>query len=210
MILAYHAIFTAYGFWLPNDPRGSWSDFVRSWELLRFGEATKVDTRRSVAGRPHDREKRLAAKAALQYPAVRFTGRQAMLIAAGFRQAIDESGYVLHACSILPEHVHMVVARHTRTIEKIVGHSKGRASQQLAAGGMHPLVAFRNEAGEYPSPWGRNCWRVFLDDPEGVRRAIAYVEQNPSREGKRPQRWPFVIPYEPAVSAAQTRGKPRR
>jgi len=39
MIRAYHAIFTAYGFWLPNDPRGSWSDFVGSWELFRFGPA---------------------------------------------------------------------------------------------------------------------------------------------------------------------------
>jgi hypothetical protein len=28
MILGYHVIFGAYGFWLPNDPRGSWSDFV--------------------------------------------------------------------------------------------------------------------------------------------------------------------------------------
>jgi len=41
MVRAYHVIFCAYGFWLPNDPRGSWSDFVRSWELLRFGKATK-------------------------------------------------------------------------------------------------------------------------------------------------------------------------
>jgi REP element-mobilizing transposase RayT len=199
VVLAYHAIFTAYGFWLPNDPRGSWSDFVRSWELLRFGQATKVDTRRSVAACPHDREKRLAAKSALRYPPVKFTGRQAMLIAVGFRQAIDESGYVLHACSILPEHVHMVAARHTRTIEKIVGHLKGRSSQQLAAGGLHPLAAFRSEAGEYPSPWGRNCWRVYLDNPEAIRRAIAYVQENPLREGKRLQRWPFVIPYGPAV-----------
>ena len=38
-VLAYHLILTAYGFWLPNDPRGSWSDFVRAWELRRFGPA---------------------------------------------------------------------------------------------------------------------------------------------------------------------------
>ena len=36
-VLAYHAIFTAYGFWLPNDPRGSWSSYVRSWELFLAG-----------------------------------------------------------------------------------------------------------------------------------------------------------------------------
>ena len=32
-VLAYHLILTNYGFWLPNDPRGSWSEFVRAWEL---------------------------------------------------------------------------------------------------------------------------------------------------------------------------------
>jgi hypothetical protein len=28
MIIAFHSIFTAYGFWLPKEPRGSRSDFV--------------------------------------------------------------------------------------------------------------------------------------------------------------------------------------
>ena len=57
MILGLHFIFSAYGFWLPNDPRGSWSDTVRDLELLRFGPATKADTTRSVAARPHDYSK---------------------------------------------------------------------------------------------------------------------------------------------------------
>ena len=34
MVRWYHLIISAYGFWLPNDPRGSWSDFVGAWELL--------------------------------------------------------------------------------------------------------------------------------------------------------------------------------
>ena len=29
MVLAYHLVFSAYGFWLPNDPRGSTSREVR-------------------------------------------------------------------------------------------------------------------------------------------------------------------------------------
>ncbi|MGB2821508.1 MAG: hypothetical protein WBF17_11040 [Phycisphaerae bacterium] len=61
MILAYHAIISAYGFWLPNDPRGSWSDFVRRWELLSFGKATKVDVRHSVARAEHDVAERFRA-----------------------------------------------------------------------------------------------------------------------------------------------------
>ena len=82
MILAYHTVFTAYGFWLPNDPRGSWSDFVRSWELHRFGPATKVTTRASVAGVDHDRTSRRQAKRALKHEPVVLTGIQARAIEA--------------------------------------------------------------------------------------------------------------------------------
>ena len=52
MIIGYHSIFGMYGFWLPNDPRGSGSDYVASWELFRHGAATKVASRRSVAHLP--------------------------------------------------------------------------------------------------------------------------------------------------------------
>ena len=48
MVHGYHVIWGTYGFWLPNDPRGSWSDFVASWELLRFGAATKSQERVAV------------------------------------------------------------------------------------------------------------------------------------------------------------------
>lgn len=71
MVIAYHVIFSMYGFWLPNDPRGSWSDFVGSWELFRYGPATKVDDYRSYAHNPHDRQRRIEAKTALKYPPVR-------------------------------------------------------------------------------------------------------------------------------------------
>jgi hypothetical protein len=74
MILGYHVIFGAYGFWLPNDPRGSRSDFGGAWELYRYGPATKTTETRSLAHQPHDVAARLAAKQALKYPPVQFTG----------------------------------------------------------------------------------------------------------------------------------------
>src|SRR5436190_24354393 len=85
-VRAYHVIFCAYGFWLPNDPRGSWSDFIGSWELAHFGAATTTTTRRSVAAVRHDRRRREAAKEALHYPPVHFTGVQAQAIGRGFRK----------------------------------------------------------------------------------------------------------------------------
>jgi REP element-mobilizing transposase RayT len=195
MIRAYHVIFTAYGFWLPNDPRGSWSDYIRRWELLRFGPATKVHTRLSVAARPHSHELRQAAKRALKYPAVHFTGEQALSVARGFRRAIEESKYTVYACSILPEHVHMVLSRHRHKAERMVGHFKGRATQQLAADGRHPLRAWLQDDGTCPSPWADRAWRVYLNSDAAVLRAIRYVEENPVREGLPRQKWSFVVPY---------------
>src|SRR2546421_12946447 len=80
-VRAYHLIMTAYGFWLPNEPRGSWSDVVRSWELLKFGPATKVTTTRSVAHKPYDRALRKKMIDALVRKPVEFTGVQARAIA---------------------------------------------------------------------------------------------------------------------------------
>src|SRR5262245_48761259 len=74
--LGYHLTFGASGFWLPNDPRGSWSNFVGSWELFRLGPAARVQTRTSLARQPHDRDARLDAKHALKLPAVKFAGVQ--------------------------------------------------------------------------------------------------------------------------------------
>jgi len=192
MVLASHGIFTAYGFWLPNDPRGSWSDFVRSWDLLRFGNATKTDETRSVARKPHDRKLRVAAKAALRYPAIHFTGRQALSVARGFAKAIAESRYHLLACSILPRHVHVVVQRHERRVEKIMGHMKARATQQLMADGLHPFVHLVRPEGRFPSVWADRSWKVFLDTRGQIEQAIRYVNENPVKEGKNPQQWSFV------------------
>jgi REP element-mobilizing transposase RayT len=189
MILAYHAIFGAYGFWLPNDPRGSWSDFVGAWELVRFGKATRLMEPVSVAHVPHDHQLREEAKRALTFPPVQFSGRQALAVAEGFDRARSESGYIIHACAILPEHVHLVIGRNEeRRVERMVGHLKARATQQLSAAGLW-------SADKRPV-WGENTWKVFLDAPEDIAAAIQYVEDNPAKEGKPKQRWSFVVPLE--------------
>lgn len=190
MVKAYHVIFCAYGFWLPNDPRGSWSDFVRSWDLLRFGKATKTTQRRSLAGVPHDYSQRQQAKQALKHPPVSFSGRQALSVSVGFRNAIARSGYCFYACSILPEHVHAVLARSRYHIEYVVGQLKGEATKQLKRDGLHPF----GQLADPPSPWGRNCWKVYLNTEAAIRRAIRYVEQNPVKEGKPLQHWSFATP----------------
>ena len=199
MIHGYHVIIGAYGFWLPNDPRGSWSDFVGSWELFRFGRATKTDTRRSVAARPHDRARRAEAKEALRYPPVVFSGLQCRAVGEGFGMSARRGGVTVWACSILPEHVHLVVGRHASSVEAVVNHFKGEATRQLLAEGLHPFAGLLTRAGKVPKCWARGQWKVFLDNVADIRRAFEYVEQNPVKEGKRRQRWSFVTPYLPSM-----------
>jgi len=196
MVHASHVVFCAYGFWLPNDPRGSWSDFVGSWELLRFGRTTKTDSPRSVAYDFHDREARLAAKESLKYPPVKFTGIQARAIGLAFAAVRARSRLTIWACSILPEHVHMVIARHEIHAEQIVNLFKGEATRELVAKGIHPLAGHATEDGKPPKVWSRGLWKVFLDSPEAVAAAIQYVRENPAKEGLPEQCWRFVTQYE--------------
>lgn len=192
MVIAYHSIVSAYGFWLPNDPRGSWSDFVGSYELWRVGgRSTKVDDNRSYANAPHDRVLREQAKEHLKYPAVRFTGEQALAIVEGFAVAAQERGYRVYACSILPDHTHLVIARHERPIEKLIAHMKVRALQSLRNHALDPMSGAH-------TVWAKDAWHVYIDDDLHLRRAIRYVEDNPVKEGMRRQKWSFCRPLDPS------------
>ena len=197
MVYGYHVIFSAYGFWLPNDPRGSWSDFVGAWELFRFGRATKTDSRVSVASRSHDRDQRLATKEAMKHRAVEFNVEQAQAIARGFAESIRKGGVTIWACSILPQHVHAVIGRHSSKVEQLVNFLKGEATKALLAEGLHPFAAV-TAGGKVPACWAEGQWKVFLDSAVDIVRSVRYVEGNPGKEGKPRQTWPFVVPFDPA------------
>jgi REP element-mobilizing transposase RayT len=194
MILAAHVILTAYGFWLSNDPRGSWSDFIRQWELLKYGPATKTDERRSVAGRAHDSALRAAAKKDLMYEPVIFTGQQALAIANGFGDVVRRTCCIILACAIMPDHVHLVIARHHYEIQKLANLLKGGATTRLRREGIDPFSGCLQGRSK-PSPWAHKFWKVWLDSPEDVVRAIEYTNDNPTKAGLKPQSWRFVRPY---------------
>ena len=43
LLRGFHINFGNHGFWLPNDPIGSNSNYVRAPHLVPFGKATKVE-----------------------------------------------------------------------------------------------------------------------------------------------------------------------
>ena len=195
-VLAYHTILTAYGFWLPNDPRGSWSEFVRAWELFAYGgPATKTDERRSLAHDPHDVELRMRTKEHLVREPVKFNGLQARAIAQGFSDYCRRAGLIIYACAILPKHVHLVIQRHTCSIEQVARLLKGAATSEMTREGLHPFKDDPFENGRLPTPWTRHSWSVFLDDEETILKAIDYTNGNPIREGRKAQHWKFVTPF---------------
>jgi REP element-mobilizing transposase RayT len=196
-VQAFHVVFGTHGSWLPNDPRGSKSTEVRAANLREFGEATWTQSRRSVAGAAHDRGARRRAKQALVYPEVFFTNAQEAAVGRGFAEQVAKSGYTIHACSILTQHIHLVIRRHHYDIEQVVRLLRQAATAELLSAGLHPFAALRGANGRLPSVWAQDFWKVFLFHNPEVAERVTYVENNPIKEGRPPQRWPFVTPFVP-------------
>ena len=196
MVHGYHIILTHYGFWLPNDPRGSWSEFVATWEIARFGKTTRHLEQRTLAMLSADElALRKAAQQTLNYPPVTLTGEQALSVANGFKEQATRSNYAIWACSILPEHTHLVIARHRYQAEQIANLLKGAATRRLIADGNHPLQKYAKPGTRPPGMWARHLWKSFLDSDKAIENAINYVIENPIKEGKPQQNWKWITPY---------------
>ncbi|MEI8196566.1 MAG: transposase, partial [Phycisphaerae bacterium] len=177
-------VFSAYGFWLPNDPRGSWSRYIAARRLLSFGDLVHPKDRHSHADSQRAVQRRFAAKRALLHPIVVFSGTQAWCIAKEIGATTALFGVRVYALSVMPEHVHLVISSPPFSLRRFIGHIKSRATKSLEKENLRPGVVV----------WSRNCWGVILDDGNDIRAASEYVMENPITEGKRMQHWSFVRP----------------
>ncbi len=178
MIVAYHAVFTTYGTWLPNDPRGSYSKAIYSDELaelggIRYGRQNPQPARSSI------RCFRVAAMPRLSRPPYYLNNVPRRAVASAFAKVTDRLQLNVPACAIMNEHVHFLVWRSKYTVEYVVNQLKGAATLAL------PVTQ---------SPWTRGCWKVFLNDELSLRAAASYIDANPAAAGLSPQRWNFVKP----------------
>jgi REP element-mobilizing transposase RayT len=185
-VIAYHLIWTVYGTWLGNDPRGSGSRFVYTPELAELGDVhfgrKKVQPRRSeVREYYHEAEPRLA------FPVIRFDDVHNAEIGRSFAATIDRHRYTCYASAIMPDHVHLVIRKHRDLAEQMIatfqGESRAQLFQQRLVPSEHPVLT-------------KNGWNVFLDTPASVRARIRYVEENPVKASQPRQAWPFVTPYD--------------
>ena len=205
MIVGCHCIFSTYGFWLPNDPRGSWSQFVASWDLFRAGgPATKLETRHSVAAAhltPDELQRRNAARNALVHKPVEFTGIQARAVGTAFAAVCAVKHYRVHACAIMPRHVHLFVGRTATDIRTVTGDFKRFATMELYRQTLHPAQHGQREGAPV---WARGSWSVYLHAND-VRRVIQYINNNPPRDGLGPQNWNCVTPWPGGTASPERR-----
>jgi hypothetical protein len=197
-VLAFHIICCTYGSWLPNEERGSCSDFVRSEALLKFGPANPVTHGRSVAHKPFDFHLRELAREALKYSPVVFTQAQLEAVARGVGNELQQyDAAPMYAFGSLRNHFHALCGRCRYDIRRFAGRLKGAATRQLLEEGIHPMQKYQAADGTIPSPWSVKPWVVYKFTDDAVVDAIRYANDNVIRAGLPAQHHPFVVPYYP-------------
>jgi len=186
MVLAYHLIWMAYGWWLPNDPRGSMSTSIASDVLAELGELhygrKKIQPLSREIRAFYDRAARL-----LKFPLLQFSARETDAIGRAFAECIRTNRYTCYACAILRDHVHLIIRKHKHLAETMIENF------QVASRAAVLSVGERNL--DHPV-WGGHGWRVYLDSTDDIWRTIPYVEENSLKLKMPKQIWSFVTPYD--------------
>ncbi len=186
LVIAHHLIWTAYGWWLPNDPRGSMSHVIRSDVIGALGELhhgrKKVQpTSREIREFYREADKRL------RHELMTMNETQRDEVAAALGDVVAEQRYTVYACAVMSDHVHMVIRKHKHPAEDMIAHFQEASRSRLRAERHRPM--------DHPV-WGGCGYKVFLDHPEDVHRTIKYVEDNPIKGRLPKQQWAFVKHYD--------------
>jgi len=185
IVIAHHLIWTGYGWWLPNDPRGSMSRMIASDVIAELGELHYGRRKAQPAGWVI-REFYEKAKGALKHELLTFTPEEISIIAAAFGNLCGGNPYTCYACAILPDHVHVLLRKHRRTAEQMIADLQAASRDALSG------LSRRNG---HPV-WGGPGWKVFLRTADDIRRTIGYIGENPVKLARPRQRWDFVTPYD--------------
>src|SRR5262245_31859551 len=187
IVIAYHLVWTAYGWWLANDPRGSGSQTLRSNVLAQLGQLHFGRKKIQPAGRVVRQFYQQAADL-LAHPLLTFDDDGRQIIARAFAQVIAEQCYTCYACAIMPDHVHLVIRKHKDDAEDMIEKLQDASRAELIAAKMRSVT--------HPVWTKGGGWKVFLDHPTEIRRTVPYVEKNPLEIALPRQYWPFVKSYD--------------
>ena len=186
IVIAYHLIWTIYGYWLPNDPRGTSSHVIRRDIFKDLGVLHHGRKRVQPASRDI-RAFYARAEQKLRFLILDLSPRDVACVAEAFAQVIATFRYTCYACAIMPDHVHLVIRKHKHLAEEMIANFQRASHLLLRERKLRDL--------EHPI-WGGPGWKVFLDHPDEIHRTIGYVERNPLEIGLPAQAFPFVTPYD--------------
>jgi REP element-mobilizing transposase RayT len=186
IVIAHHIMWTLYGWWLPNDPRGSTSRDIRNDVVAELGEIHFGRKRAQPAG-SNLKAFYLQAAAVLQHPLLSFENREFQIVAEAIGQCMAEFQYTCYACAIMPDHVHLVIRKHRDLAELMIERIQSLSRKRLVETEPRPP--------EHPV-WTSGGWKVYLDHPDEVNRTIRYIQNNPLKIGLKAQHWNFVKPYD--------------
>lgn len=186
MVAGYHLVWTAYGWWLANDPRGSNSVEIRVQRLESLG-ARHVGRKKVQPGGKIISEFYEAAKDLLAHPLLTFDSDGIALVAESIAAVIKENDYVCHACAVMPDHVHLLLRRHRDHAESMIERFQRASRQALIDAGLRSVT--------HPV-WGGKGWKVFLNTSEDFFRTIEYIRENPLKIGLPAEEWDFVVAYD--------------
>lgn len=186
MVAGYHLIWTVYGYWLPNDPRGSTSKEIRVEAIKPLGEL-HYGRKNVQPSSAEIRQFQEQARAVLHFRVLTFDHVDVAFLANVFGKEIANRGYTCYACAIMPDHVHMLIRRHRDKAEAMIEHFQDASRAALYEAGKR----------EAPHPvWTDGPgWKGFLNTRGDFERDIEYIRRNPLKIGWPEQKWEFVKPY---------------
>src|SRR5262249_7630241 len=153
LVIAHHLIWTAYGWWLPNDPRGSGSKEIRTDVIAELGQLHFGRKRIQPAGGEVRRFYERAATV-LKHPLLTFDADARAEIAEAFGQVVEEQHYTCYACAIMPDHVHVLIRKHKHQAEEMMEALKDASRARL--------YSTRQRSADHPIWTGGGGWKVFL------------------------------------------------
>src|SRR5437764_1201361 len=169
MVAGYHLIWTVYGCWLPNDPRGSTSIEVRVEPIrplgdLHYGRKTiqpSSSELRAFFEKAHD---------VLTHPVLPFDDDSIALVGKTIGEHIVEHRYTCYACAVMPDHVHLLIRRHRDKAEHMIEVLQERTRSTLIDAGRrlptHPV-------------WTKGSgWKGFINTREQFKHTVAYIRRN--------------------------------
>jgi hypothetical protein len=142
MVAGFHLIWTAYGWWLPNDPRGSSSHEIRVERVAELGEAHYGRKVVQPSG-CEIKEFYEKAREVLKHPLLTFDNEGVNLIATAFAEVINQRRYTCYACAVMPDHVHMLIRKHRDHAEDMIANLHCESARKLIGAGRrdetHPV-----------------------------------------------------------------------